>query len=104
MALNKSSAKAHYRSALALLALGRIEEAIDYCDRCLEFDDGNATIKELRDKAKKAKEEQGRKEACEIGRSVERERLNEAIKRALYVRNDFFTLSPWKTCVYWPLA
>jgi tetratricopeptide (TPR) repeat protein len=73
LGLNPKSSKAFYRSALALLALERMEEALDCCDRCLAFDSNNAGVKtvkervvkakEIKDKKEKAKEERLRQEA-----------------------------------------
>ncbi|CDO68732.1 hypothetical protein BN946_scf184652.g59 [Trametes cinnabarina] len=39
--VNPKSSKAYYRSALALIALERYDEALDCCDRCLQFDKDN---------------------------------------------------------------
>jgi tetratricopeptide (TPR) repeat protein len=48
---NPKSEKAYYRSAAALFALERFEEAIDCCDRCLSFSPDNAGVKALRQNA-----------------------------------------------------
>ena len=47
ISLNSECAKAYYRSAQALLALGRVDEALDGCERCLSFDPNNAGVKAL---------------------------------------------------------
>jgi tetratricopeptide (TPR) repeat protein len=53
---NAQAEKAYYRSASALTYLGRYEEAIDCCDRCLLFSPDNAGVKTLREKAVKGEE------------------------------------------------
>ncbi|KAH9943373.1 uncharacterized protein BXZ73DRAFT_40425 [Epithele typhae] len=59
---NPKCSKALYRSALALVALERYAEAIDCCERCLQFDDGNQSVQGICEKARKLKEEKDRKE------------------------------------------
>lgn len=44
------------------MALGRIEEALDCCNRCLGFDKDNNPMRTVRDRASKVKEEIDRKE------------------------------------------
>jgi tetratricopeptide (TPR) repeat protein len=63
--LEPSLSKAYYRSGQALLALDRVDEALDVCDRCIAFDPTNDGMRTLRDKIV------GRKELKE---KVERER------------------------------
>ncbi|KAH9947251.1 40S ribosomal protein S7 [Amylocystis lapponica] len=74
--LNSKSSKAHFRSALALMALDRIDEALDCCERCLEFDKDNKSIQVVRDKAatRKAEKEEKEKERQE---KIRREREQE---------------------------
>ncbi|KAF8529157.1 hypothetical protein BU17DRAFT_37747 [Hysterangium stoloniferum] len=62
ISLNPHSSKAHYRSALALIALERFEESLDCCTRCLAFDANNAGVRQLRDRAESGKLLQERKE------------------------------------------
>lgn len=82
--MHPRSSKAFYRSALALLALDRPDEALDSCQRCLAFDANNSVVKTLRDrasKAKLAKEEKERKRVEAIRREQEeRLRIREAFK------------------------
>lgn len=61
--LNQNSSKAYYRSSLALLALERIEEALDCCDRCFKFDPDNKGIIGVRERATAAKAKKDRREA-----------------------------------------
>lgn len=53
LSINQKSLKAYYRSALALLALSRPEEALDCCNRCLDYDPDNSGVKGLKEKAEK---------------------------------------------------
>ncbi|KII95914.1 hypothetical protein PLICRDRAFT_87223 [Plicaturopsis crispa FD-325 SS-3] len=78
LTLNPKSSKAYYRSAMALLALDRVEEALDCCSRCLEFDAENSAMKSTRDRALKVKAEKDRKErekAERIRKEKEEKRL-----------------------------
>lgn len=45
--LNAKTSKAYYRSARALIALERLDEALDCCHRCLTFDAAETSIKHL---------------------------------------------------------
>lgn len=54
--INDHSSKAYYRSASALFALDRLEEALDCCDRCLKFDKDNKPMQDLRAKVLEKKE------------------------------------------------
>ena len=54
--LEPQLSKAYYRSGQALLALDRVDEALDVCDRCLAFDATNDGIRALREKTVKRKE------------------------------------------------
>ncbi|KAL4241503.1 TTC4 family protein [Abortiporus biennis] len=61
LSLNAKCSKAYYRSALALLALEREEEALDCCDRCLAYDSENQGVRSVKGKALKKKEEKDRR-------------------------------------------
>ncbi|CCM04797.1 uncharacterized protein FIBRA_06990 [Fibroporia radiculosa] len=82
--INTRSSKAHYRSAAALMALDRFEEAIDCCNRCLQFDHGNKDIHVLRDKAtqRQATKDKAERERQERIRkeTEQKRRLREAFK------------------------
>ncbi|KAH3919678.1 hypothetical protein HBI56_029800 [Parastagonospora nodorum] len=54
--LNPSNVKAFYRSATACLALDKLAEAADACDRGLGFDPNNAPLKALQAKVSKRKD------------------------------------------------
>ena len=60
--LNSRQSKAYYRSAQALMALGRPDEALDACQRCLEFDPDNLGVKALGERAGKLQEAKEKKE------------------------------------------
>jgi small subunit ribosomal protein S7e len=62
LTLRQSSPKAYYRSALALVALDRVEEAIDCCLRCQSFDPSNKGIRGVLEKATKAKAAKDKRE------------------------------------------
>jgi len=42
--INPRSSKALYRSAKALFSLDKLDEALDACRRCLEFDPSNGAL------------------------------------------------------------
>ncbi|KAF9224298.1 40S ribosomal protein S7 [Gyrodon lividus] len=76
--LNAKSSKAFYRSTMALLALDRLEEALDCCDRCLIFDPQNQSVKALRlcaERAKNEKDQKMRKKEERLQRAQEEKRL-----------------------------
>ncbi|TBU33271.1 40S ribosomal protein S7 [Dichomitus squalens] len=81
--VNIQSSKAYYRSAMALIALERYDEALDACDRCLQFDKDNRTVQAARDKAAKLKETKERKER-ERQERLRQEQLNKERLRAAY--------------------
>ena len=84
ISVHVKASKAYYRSAQALLALERPDEAIDACQRCLMYDPGNAGVKAVMERAlqasasKKAKAAQKVQEAAR--KSAERQRLLNAYK------------------------
>ena len=59
---NSCASKAYYRAGLALLALGRADEALDVCTRAGEVAADDAGFKTLRARAEKQREELRRKE------------------------------------------
>lgn len=83
ISLNEKSAKAYYRSALALLALDRVDEAVDCCNRCLAFDPSNPGIKTVHEKALKAKKEKEAREKAKQER-IRKEQEDKRILAAAY--------------------
>ena len=81
---NSKSSKAYYRSAVALLALERLDEALDCCDRCLAFDRDNMSVQAVRKQAatKKTAREQKEKDRLEKLRQQREEerRMKVALK------------------------
>jgi small subunit ribosomal protein S7e len=61
ISLNCRSSKAYYRSGSALISLGRIDEALDCCNRCLAFDTDNRGIEVLRERVLTIKKDTDRK-------------------------------------------
>ena len=88
IAINPRSSKAYYRSASALVALERYDEALDCCERCLQFDKDNSGVKSVQGKAlrlKEVKEKKERERAEKLRREEEeRQRLNAAFKVRIY--------------------
>ncbi|KAF7794535.1 hypothetical protein EIP86_005669 [Pleurotus ostreatoroseus] len=102
--LNLHSSKAYFRSATALVALERLEEALDCCNRCLQFDKDNTAVKSLREKtsqSKKAKDEKQKQRE----EKLRKERAEQAILVAAYQRRNLIIMrSPKGTAdnVYQP--
>ncbi|KDR83479.1 hypothetical protein GALMADRAFT_56660 [Galerina marginata CBS 339.88] len=84
---NPKCSKAYYRSALALLALEKPEEALDCCTRCLLYDPNNASIRTVQERALKTKAEKDRKEREKQERIRKQEEAKFALKKALRERN-----------------
>jgi len=59
---NSCASKAYYRAGLALLALGRVDEALDVCTRAGEGVADDAGFKTLRARTEKKNKELRRKE------------------------------------------
>lgn len=80
--LNPRHVKALYRSARALLALDRVEEALDCCEHALAIEPDNAAVKAVREKTQKRKEQieakQRQKEQKEREEKEAKERLEKA--------------------------
>jgi len=87
LSLNPRSSKAFYRSALALMALERVEEALDCCSRCLNFDPDNKGVLALRDRVVKVKSEKERKEEEKKERLRKEEAAKLQMKIAFRERN-----------------
>ncbi|KAI0719481.1 40S ribosomal protein S7 [Cerioporus squamosus] len=94
ISINSQSSKAYYRSALALVALERYDEALDCCDRCLQFDKDNKGVQAVREKAAKLQEEKERKER-ERQERIWQEQLKKArLQAACRERNIFVNRVP----------
>lgn len=84
---NPQSVKAFYRSAMALVAVERFDEALDCCDRCLAFDPDNGGVKTVRERATKGKAEQEKKEAQRAQREKQEKEAKFRLAFALRVRH-----------------
>ncbi|KAI0832494.1 hypothetical protein BC628DRAFT_1346926 [Trametes gibbosa] len=82
--INPKASKAYYRSAQALIALERYDDALDCCDHCLQFDKDNKGVQSAREKAVRLKEAKERKEREKQERirqeQLKQERLSAAYK------------------------
>jgi tetratricopeptide (TPR) repeat protein len=85
ISLNAHSSKAYYRSASALVALERFDEALDCCERCLHFDKDNSAVKSVREKALKLKEAKTRKEIERVERARQEEKERQQLDMAFKV-------------------
>jgi tetratricopeptide (TPR) repeat protein len=83
LSINHRSSKAFYRSALALIALERLEEALDCCDRCLSFDPDNKGVQSVRHKAREAKAAMDQRQKERLER-IKRERNAEQLLQAAF--------------------
>ncbi|KAK0467998.1 40S ribosomal protein S7 [Desarmillaria tabescens] len=61
LTLNAKSSKAYYRSAMALVSLERVDDAIDCCVRCLDYDADNKAVRGVLERATKIKAEKEKK-------------------------------------------
>lgn len=85
LGFNAQSSKAFFRSAVALIALDRIDEALDCCERCLVFDPLNTAVKTISGEAKKKKELKDRKEKERLERIQKEEETKRLMKLAFRV-------------------
>jgi len=79
--INVKSSKGYYRSALALIALERYDEAVDSCSRCLRFDPTNQSVFSLKEEVGKLHDAKVKKER----EKQERLRVTEENRRRLQV-------------------
>ena len=82
---NPSCSKAYYRSALALLALERVDEALDCCDRCLACDGKNKGVQDVKARVEKAKAEKEQKERKRLERIQKEKESERRLKLAFRV-------------------
>lgn len=87
--INAKSPKAYYRSALALVALERYEEAVDSCARCLSFDPTNQPVFSLKEKAGKLHDAKVVKEREKRERLMVAEEKRRRLQVAFKVRNGW---------------
>lgn len=66
-----------------MLALDRVDEAVDCCSRCLAFDPSNTGVKSIHDKALKAKKEKETRERSRQER-IKKEEEESMILAAAY--------------------
>ncbi|KAI1079077.1 TPR-like protein [Whalleya microplaca] len=84
--LNDANIKAYYRSAKALLAVGRIEQADDACARGLAIDAANGPLRAVAKDIVKASEERAAKQKRENERLAREKRRQVLIRAALKAR------------------
>ncbi|KAH7914383.1 40S ribosomal protein S7 [Hygrophoropsis aurantiaca] len=94
LTLNTRSSKAYYRSAVALLALERLDEALDSCDRCLAFDSDNEGVKSIRERILKKQYDQNRKEREERERMQKERESQDRLMMAFKERNLMLVKTP----------
>ena len=82
---NPHSSKAYYRSAMALVALERYNEALDACDRCLQFDQENKTMHAAKERAANLKEVKDHKERERQERIRQEQQKQERLQAAYQV-------------------
>lgn len=85
--LNPRNLKAYYRSARALLAVDRIEEADDVCARGLSLDESNAPLRGVADDIVKRAREMDARRRREAERVAGEKRREMLVKAALRARN-----------------
>jgi small subunit ribosomal protein S7e len=89
LTINPNSSKAYYRSSLALLALDRVDEALDCCNRCLEFDKDNKSMLSVRERIVNAKIARDRIDRERSERLRKEQELEGKLNAAFQVRVDF---------------
>jgi len=94
IAANSRASKAYYRAGLALLALGRADEALDVCTRAGEGVADDAGFKTLRARAEKKRDELRRKEEerRDLARREDEEKRKMAVAFAVRFSLSLLTL------------
>jgi len=82
---NPTCSKAYYRSSLALLALERVDEALDCCNRCLACDGQNKGVQDVKAHVEKAKTEKEEKERKRLERLQKESESEQRLKLAFRV-------------------
>ncbi|GAO18153.1 uncharacterized protein UV8b_01190 [Ustilaginoidea virens] len=85
--LNPANVKACYRSARALLAVGRVDEADAVCARGLALDAGNAALRQTAREVAARARELGDRSRREAERRAVRARREQLLRAALKARN-----------------
>ncbi|KAF4456966.1 hypothetical protein F53441_981 [Fusarium austroafricanum] len=85
--LNPRNIKAYFRSARALLAVDRIEEADDVCARGLSLDENNASLRAVADDIIKRSKEIDARRKRDAEREAKEKRRVLLVKAALRARN-----------------
>ncbi|TFK56162.1 TPR-like protein [Heliocybe sulcata] len=91
---NPECSKAYYRSALALLALEKLEEAMDCCERCLAYDGGNKGVLGVRERVAKKKEEAERRAREKMEKEMRVREGRVRMRKAFEERNLFVVHDP----------
>ncbi|KAF5393950.1 hypothetical protein D9757_000319 [Collybiopsis confluens] len=86
---NLKSSKAYYRSAMALIALERLDEAIDCCKRCLSYDQENKGLQIVLERATKLKAAKDKKEMERRKRLKQEQEAKIKLNNAFIERNIF---------------
>ncbi|OBZ76696.1 Hsp70/Hsp90 co-chaperone CNS1 [Grifola frondosa] len=94
ISINPRSSKAYYRSTLALVALDRLEEALDCCDRCLQFDPDNKDVQDARVKAADLEDKRDRKERERQEKLLKEKHRKQQLKKAFSERNLIIVSNP----------
>jgi len=89
--INAKSSKGYYRSAMALVAMERYDEAVDSCSRCLRFDPTNQSVFSLKEKAGKLHDAKVEKEREKQERLRVTEENRRRLQAAFKVRDVFDT-------------
>ncbi|KAJ7759008.1 hypothetical protein DFH07DRAFT_772340 [Mycena maculata] len=84
LTLNSKSSKAFYRS---LVALERVDEALDCCDRCLKFDPENKGVQALRLRSQEIKAAKEKKEQTRLAELQKAKEVKYKLNVAFRERN-----------------
>ncbi|KAF9076545.1 hypothetical protein BDP27DRAFT_1284388 [Rhodocollybia butyracea] len=91
---NSKSSKAYYRSAMALISLDRLEEAIDCCKRCITYDQDNKGVQSTLERAARLKAAKDKKEQERQQRLRQEHEAKMKLHSALQERSIFVLPKP----------
>ncbi|KAF8630218.1 hypothetical protein AX15_003044 [Amanita polypyramis BW_CC] len=94
LTMRPRSSKAYYRSAFALLALERLEEALDCCNRCLSYESENQGVRDVKERIEKAKIEKDKREQKNQERARKEKETDQKLKIALKQRHLTLLTTP----------